>query len=168
MIGKIVGSLFKNAPAPPGVVAASHEAEVESEDAQTARALDALRSEVRRAGAQLPALISSQLRQVDDVLRTVVAAVADQGASTEQRVLLSAIICSYIPTPLHAFLALSDKERGADSRGTQLLAEQLTTLEAISRDLLNQVRVGAIAELSTHGRFLNDKFAPSSLTLDGR
>lgn len=167
MIGKIVGSFFKSAPAP-AAAEASHEATVESEDAQTAHALDALRAEVRHAGAQLPGLISSQLRQVDDVLRTIVAAVADQGASTEQRVLLNAIICSYIPTPLHAFLALADGERGDRSRGTQLFAEQLTTLEAISRDLLNQVRVGAIAELSTHGRFLNDKFAPSSLTLDGR
>lgn len=129
------------------------------EDAETARALDALRREVRAAGRDLPPLISSRLRQIDDRLREVVATIAEQDASTEQRVLLAAMIGDYIPTPLRAYLALDDHDRTHDAEPTRLFSTQLGLLEETVRDLLNQVRIGAIAELSTHGRFLADKFA---------
>ncbi|WP_026556434.1 hypothetical protein [Arthrobacter sp. 35W] len=158
MIRKFVGSLFKGAPAA-GIVEPSYQEGVESEDAQTAASLDNLRTAIRRAGAELPPLVSSQLRQIDDLLRTVVAAVAAQNASTEQRVLLGAIISDYIPSPLRSFLAIPPADRTPDSRATALLVEQLATLEATIADLLNQIRIGAIAELSTHGRFLADKFS---------
>ncbi len=167
MIGKFVGSLFKNPPAA-GVVEESHQAAVEADDARTARALDELLTHVRVAGAALPPLLSSQLRQIDDLLRTVIDVVAEQNASTEQRVLLDAMISDYIPTPLRAYLAMTDADRVEDSRATGLFVEQLTTLEATIKDLLNQIRTGAIAELSTHGRFLADKFAEPSLRLDGQ
>lgn len=170
MIGKFVGSLFKNPPAAAGVVPQSQQSEVEADDARTARSLDQLRTDIRRAGAVLPSLLSSQLRQIEDLLRVVTATIAAQNASTEQRVLLAAMISDYVPTPLRAYLAMTDAERAEDSRATGLFVEQLTTLEATVQDLLNQIRTGAIAELSTHGRFLADKFAApdSQLRLDGR
>ena len=57
-----------------------------------------------------------------------------------------------------------------DSRATGVLADQLALLEETVRDMLNQVRIGAIEELSTHGRFLADKFQTpdAGLTLGGR
>jgi hypothetical protein len=158
VIRKFVGSLFKGAPVA-GIVAPSHQESVESEDAATASSLDNLRQAIRRAGAELPPLVSSALRQIDDLLRTVIAAVAAQGASTEQRVLLNAMICDYIPSPLRSFLAIPPVDRAEGSRAAALLVDQLVTLEATIRDLLNQIRIGAIAELSTHGRFLADKFS---------
>ncbi|MDF2442956.1 MAG: hypothetical protein JWR01_1159 [Subtercola sp.] len=170
--GRFVNSLF-GGPLPeatPTVVDDVPAAATLSEDEQTAKALDDLRSTVRRAGRELPTVLSSRLGQIDDVLRDVVATIAAQGASTEQRVLLEAMVRDYIPTPLHAFLALPERDRTDGSAATALLADQLELLEGTVRDMLNQVRIGAIEELSTHGRFLADKFqAPDpGLTLGGR
>lgn len=150
--------------------AAAHRVTVESDDARTERALDELRASVRAAGRELPTVISSRLRQIDDVLRTVVDTIADQDASTEQRVLLAATVGDYIPTPLSAFLALPDSDRSDGSGATLQFSRQLGLLEETMRDLLNQIRIGAIAELSTHGRFLVDKFATPDpgLVLGGR
>ena len=142
----------------------------ESDDERIARELDDLRDLERRAGRELPAIVSSRLRQIDDLLRVVVATIAAQDASTEQRVLLEAMITDYISTPLRAFLALPASDRVDESRGTELFARQLELIEETIHDLLNQIRIGAIAELSTHGRFLADKFQTpdEGLVLGGR
>lgn len=167
MIGKFIGSLFGGAPVP-SIAEQAPELTADAEMAQTAGSLDNLRSAIRRAGAELPTSVSSQLRQIDDVLRPLLSHIAEQGASMEQQVLLNSIVCSYIPDPLRTYLALPASARTEESGPTRLLAEQFATLEEIARDLANQVRIGAIAELSTHGRFLEDKFAPSTLRLEGR
>lgn len=170
--GRFVNSLFggpQQQPAPAVVDDVAAET-VLTDDEQTARALDELRASVRRSGRELPTLLSSRLGQIDDLLHEVVATIALQNASTEQRVLLAAMIGDYIPTPLRAFLALPEDDRSDDAQATRLFADQLGLLEETIRDLLNQIRIGAIAELSTHGRFLADKFqAPDAgLTLGGR
>jgi len=167
--GRFMDSLFKG-PAAPGVpaVAAGPAEPVESEDAATARALDELRTVVRSSARELPTLLSSRLAQIDDLLRVVIETIAAQNASTEQRVLLDAMIRDYLPTPLRAYLALPERERTNDSAATVQFSTQLGILEETISDLLNQIRIGASAELSTHGRFLADKFAAPSLTLDGR
>ncbi|CAN5204762.1 hypothetical protein BH09ACT1_BH09ACT1_02060 [soil metagenome] len=136
--------------------------------ASALRALDALRADVRRAGGELPTLLSSQLGQIDDLLRTVITAVDEEDGSTEQQYLLNAVVTDYLPTPLAAFLALGDEDRTDTAEPTLQFAGQLVLLEETIRDLLNQVRTGAVAELSTHGRFLADKFTAPELTLDGR
>ncbi|RFA23564.1 hypothetical protein [Subtercola boreus] len=167
--GRFVNSLFGGAPQPPAVIDTVPEATVENEDVQTERALGALRSSTRLAGRELPTLLLSRLGQIDDLLREVVSTIAAQDASTEQRVLLAAMVNDYIPTPLRAYLALPEEDRADDAQATLLFANQLGLLEETVRDLLNQIRIGAIAELSTHGRFLADKFqAPdAALTLGG-
>jgi len=166
--GRFMDSLFKG-PAAPGVpaVAAGPAEPVESEDAATARALAELRTVVRSSARELPTLLSSRLAQIDDLLRVVIETIAAQNASTEQRVLLDAMIRDYLPTPLRAYLALPERDRENDSPATLQFSGQLGLLEETIHDLLNQIRIGAIAELSTHGRFLADKFAAPSLTLDG-
>jgi len=166
--GRFMDSLFKG-PAAPGVpaVAAGPAEPVESEDAATARALDELRTVVRSSARELPTLLSSRLAQIDDLLRVVIETITAQNASTEQRVLLDAMIRDYLPTPLRAYLALPERDRENDSPATLQFSGQLGLLEETIHDLLNQIRIGAIAELSTHGRFLADKFAAPSLTLDG-
>ena len=133
---------------------------------QLTRELDTLRSAVRRSGSVLPGLLSSQLRQIDDLLRPLLDYVRSNGSSTEQMVLLGAIINSYIPTPLQAYMVAEASEHSDDSETTKLFAEQLKVLEATARDLDRQVRSGAIWELSVHARFLQDKFGPS-LELEG-
>lgn len=156
--GRLLNALRTGGAEPLGVVDAAPAPVGETEDEQTARHLDELRDSVRSVGRDLPTLLTSQLRQIDDQLRLVVATIADQGASTEQRVLLAAMVSDYIPSPLRSFLALPAADRTDDSRSTIVFARQLELIEETIRDLLNQIRIGAIAELSTHGRFLSDKF----------
>lgn len=167
--GKFVDSLFKGPSQPDGLpVTADPPPAGESEDAATLRALDLLRAAVRSAGGALPTLLASRLAHIDDLLRAVIETVAAQNASTEQRVLLDAMIRDYLPTPLRAYLALPESERLNTSPATLQFSRQLGILEETINDLANQIRIGAIAELSTHGRFLADKFAAPTLTLDGR
>jgi hypothetical protein len=165
--GKFVDSLFKG-PAEMNPVVVEPRAAVETEDEATLGALDQLRTAVRSAGGELPTLLASRLAHIDDHLRQVIEMVAAQNASTEQRVLLDAMIRDYLPTPLRAYLALPERERTNDSAATLQFSTQLGILEETISDLLNQIRIGAIAELSTHGRFLADKFQAPGLTLDGR
>ena len=131
-------------------------------------ALAAMRAEVRRSGAALPTIILSRLGQIDDLLRTVLMTAERQGASTEQRYLLNAMITDYLPSPMRSYLTLPDQDRVDGSRSTTVFANQLEILEETVRDLLNQVRIGAIEELSTHGRFLADKFVGPALRLDSK
>ena len=166
--GKFVDSLFKGQATPDVSSVAAEPRAAESEEQATARALDLLRTAVQSAGSDLPTLLSSRLAQIDDLLRVVIEMVAAQNASTEQRVLLDAMIRDYLPTPLRAYLALPESQRTNTSSATLQFSAQLGILEETINDLLNQIRIGAIAELSTHGRFLADKFAAPSLTLDGR
>lgn len=165
MVSRLFGSLFGGA-VQHGVVEQGSLPSAEDELELIARSLDSLRSAVRRSGNRLPGLISSQLRQIDDLLRLLLEYVAANGASTEQKVLLESMITNYLPSPLRAYLAASDEERGEGSEVTAMFAQQLRVLEETARDLDHQVRIGAVSELSVHARFLEDKFGPS-LRLDG-
>ena len=140
----------------------------DSEISGIAASLASLRAEVRRAGGVFPTILTSRINQVCDLLGTVLTTAEQQGASTEQRYLLNAMITDYLPSPMRSFLALPETDRDDASRSTAVFADQLGILEETIRDLLNQVRIGAIEELSTHGRFLAEKFAAPSLRLDAR
>ena len=161
---------------PPGAAAASGTEALatsgsggsDSEISGIAASLASLRVEVRHAGGVLPTILTSRINQVCDLLGTVLTTAEQQGASTEQRYLLNAMITDYLPSPMRSFLALPETDRDDASRSTAVFADQLGILEETIRDLLNQVRIGAIEELSTHGRFLAEKFAAPSLRLDAR
>ncbi len=131
-------------------------------------ALDALRSEVRRAGGEVPTLIYSQFRQIDDLLAPLVAHMQTTSASTEQVVLAGAIISDYLPTSLRTYLMLPKSSRSDGSRETTTLLAQLATLHSTVLNLNQQVRSGAATELAIHGRFLQDKFDLGSLHLEGQ
>lgn len=164
MIGRFVGGRFGGGPAPqvPQVPAVDP---VAAEIAAMGAAVDSLRAAVRRSGSALPPLLTSQLRQLGDLMRDAVLDVSVRGCSTEQRVLLNAMICSYVPAPLQSYLALPPAHHGEESAATFMFAEQLATLEQTLADLLNQIRIGAVEELSTHGRFLADKFSAQDAAL---
>lgn len=164
MIGRFVGGRFgggqaPQVPAPPVVDP------VAEEIAQMGASVDSLRAAVRRSGSRLPPLLTSQLRHLGDLMREAVADISIRGCSTEQRVLLNAMICSYVPTPLQSYLSLPPAHHDEESSATFMFAEQLATLEETLADLLNQIRIGAVEELSTHGRFLADKFSAQDAAL---
>ncbi|GAB4098414.1 hypothetical protein [Sinomonas halotolerans] len=166
MVAKFFGSLFGDRERDPRRILddqlpLTQEQELE----QTRAALADLRSAIRRAGALLPTLASSRLRQTDDLLRALIAYIAEHGASTEQRVLLHAMVTDYLPTSLRVYRALPARAHAEESPETEKLLEQLDILHSTALDLDHQVRTGAVAELSVHGRFLQDKFDVGGIRL---
>lgn len=118
-------------------------------------------------GAELPTLVVSQVLQLADILRALIDYIGQSGASTEQRVLLNAVVTDYLPSPLRAYLMLAAGSRRDDSAETTALLEQFDTLYSTVKNLDNQVRTGAITELAVHGQFLRDKFDIDGLHLEG-
>jgi hypothetical protein len=168
MVGKFLGSLFGNgASAPVAEQRNAAEDERAGELAATKLSLDALRRDVRINGAQLPTVAYSQFRQIDDLVATLLAHLQKFGASTEQSVLLGAIVTDYLRTSLDTYLMLPRASRREDSSESQVLLAQLATLHTTVLDLDRQVRSGTATELAIHGRFLQDKFDLTSLHLGG-
>lgn len=170
MVSKFLGSLFGAAASRSSDVEQGPQPELDQNalDLNTSQAaLDALRIEIRRAGGELPTLIYSQFRQIDDVIAPLVAHMQQNGGSTEQVVLAGAIISDYLPTSLRTYLMLPKSSRLDGSRETTTLLAQLATLNSTVLNLNQQVRSGVATELAIHGRFLQDKFDLGSLHLEG-
>ncbi|WIB35026.1 hypothetical protein [Curtobacterium sp. MCJR17_043] len=77
-----------------------------ADDATAAAGLDDLRAFVRAAGADLPTVVSSRVRHVEDLLRDAAGTVIARGASTEQRYLFQAVVDDYLPTPVRTYRSL--------------------------------------------------------------
>lgn len=173
MVAKFFGSLFGSGavPPPPAGQPPAPDAAVDpaaEELTATAAALEELRKTALVKGAELPTVVVSQMLQLVDVLRALIRYIGRSGASTEQRVLLNAVITDYLPAPLRAYSMLAAGSRSDDSADTAVLLEQLDTLYSTAQNLDNQVRTGAITELAVHGQFLRDKFDIDGLHLEGR
>lgn len=172
MVANFLGSLFGGGAAsrPAAVPGAESPAVDPSADelTVTAAALEELRRTVLAHGAELPPLVVSQVLQLADILRALIGYIGRSGASTEQRVLLNAVITDYLPSPLRAYLMLAAGSRRDDSADTTVLLEQFDVLYSTVKNLDNQVRTGAITELAVHGQFLRDKFDIDGLHLEGR
>lgn len=172
MVANFLGSLFGGGAETRSAAVAGAESSLvpdpaADELAVTGAALEELRRTVLGAGAQLPTVVVSQLLQLADILRPLMGYIGRSGASTEQRVLLNAVITDYLPSPLRAYLMLAAGSRRDDSPETTVLLEQLDTLYSTVKNLDNQVRTGAITELAVHGQFLRDKFDIDGLHLEG-
>lgn len=169
MVGKFLGSLFGNSATTHAVAEQLHAAAdgTASDLAEEKSSLDRLRRDLRLNGAELPTVAYSQFRQIDDLIAALMGHLQKFGASTEQSVLLGAIVSDYLPTSLHTYLMLPRSSRREDSSESQVLLAQLATLYQTALDLDRQVRSGAATELAVHGRFLQDKFDLTSLHLEG-
>ncbi|MEC5179179.1 hypothetical protein [Arthrobacter sp. CG_A4] len=171
MVAKFLGSLFGsgagNRPAADSSDVLPAADPVAGELAATGAALRELRGTALSKGAELPTVVVSQLLALADILGSLIGYIGKSGASTEQRVLLNAIITDYLPAPLRAYLMLAASSRNEDSADTTALLEQLDTLYSTVNNLDNQVRTGAITELAVHGQFLRDKFDVDGLHLEG-
>jgi hypothetical protein len=169
MVPKFLGSLFGNSAVSQSVVEQqSVDDPVQDELSATSAALEELRGMALGKGAELPTAVLSQVLQLADVLRALIRYIGKSGASTEQRVLLNAVITDYLPSPLRAYSMMTADSRTDDSADTTVLLEQLDTLYSTVQNLDNQVRTGAITELAVHGQFLRDKFDIEGLHLEGR
>ncbi|MCU1531152.1 MAG: hypothetical protein JWO49_723 [Arthrobacter sp.] len=169
MVAKFFGSLFGRGSDSPSAAEQPPAADPAGDElAVTATALEELRGTALGRGAELPTVVVSQILQLVDVLRALIRYIERSGASTEQGVLLNAVITDYLPSPLRAYLMLGPSSRTDESAQTTALLEQLGTLYSTVQNLDNQVRTGAITELAVHGQFLKDKFDIDGLHLEGR
>jgi len=167
MVAKFFGALFSNRRAtqqptelPPGAPA--------NDDLRdSAAALNDLRTLVLGSGAEMPTIVFSRLRQLDDLLRPLIGYMEGAAPSTEQIVLLKSIVMEYVPSPLRTYLTLSLPHRQDLSRETAVLLDQLGAIYSAARKLDTQMRTGAITELEVFGLFLEDKFNVDGLRLEG-
>ena len=123
-----------------------------------------------RSGGRLPDGAVPLVRQVEDVLRPLLAHVDKRGAGAEEQHNLEAIVTEYLPGALEHYLDLPE-EYALTSRGpsgttpAEELVNQLELLSEGARDLQRAVYDHDAAKLSVQGRFLDAKFRRSDLDL---
>ncbi|PRY17397.1 hypothetical protein [Kineococcus rhizosphaerae] len=123
-----------------------------------------------RAGGRLPDGAVPAVREIEDVLRPLLAHVAKRGADVEELHNLEAIVTEYLPGALEHYLDLPE-DYALTNRGpngatpAEELVNQLGLLVEGSRDLQRAVYDQDARKLSVQGRFLDAKFRRSDLDL---
>jgi hypothetical protein len=134
---------------------------------------NSLREVVRianRNGGRLPDGAVPAVREIEDVLRPLLAHVAKRGADVEELHNLEAIVTEYLPGALDHYLDLPEDyaltNRGpSGSTPAEELLNQLRLLVDGAKDLQRAVYDHDAQKLSVQGRFLDAKFRRSDLDL---
>lgn len=134
---------------------------------------NSLRDVVRTAnrhGGRLPDGAVPAVRELEDVLRPLLAHVAKRGAAVEELHNLEAIVTEYLPGALEHYLDLPD-DYALTNRGpsgttpAEELVNQLRLLLEGAKDLQRAVYDHDANKLAVQGRFLDAKFRRSDLDL---
>ncbi len=134
---------------------------------------NSLREVVRianRNGGRLPDGAVPAVREIEDVLKPLLAHVAKRGADVEELHNLEAILTEYLPGALDHYLDLPEDyaltNRGpSGSTPAEELVTQLRLLVDGAKDLQRAVYDHDAQKLSVQGRFLDAKFRRSDLDL---
>ena len=132
-----------------------------------------LREVVRTAnrhGGRLPDGAVPAVREIEDVLRPLLAHVAKRGAGVEEVHNLEAIVTEYLPGALEHYLDLPEQYAQthllpSGVTPAQELVNQLHLLRDGARDLQSAVYDQDARKLATQGQFLDAKFRRSDLDL---
>ncbi|MEZ0163960.1 hypothetical protein AB2L27_04170 [Kineococcus sp. LSe6-4] len=134
---------------------------------------DRLQEVVRTAnrnGGRLPDGAVPAVREVEDVLKPLLAHVAKRGADVEELHNLEAIVTEYLPGALGHYLdlpeeyALTNRGPGGTTPAEELVT-QLRLLVDGAKDLQRAVYDQDARKLAVQGRFLDAKFRRSDLDL---
>jgi len=123
-----------------------------------------------RNGGRLPDGAVPAVREIEDVLKPVLAHVAKRGAEVEELHNLEAIVNEYVPGALEHYLDLPE-DYALTNRGpngatpAEELVNQLKLLVDGARDLQRAIYDHDARKLSVQGRFLDAKFRRSDLDL---
>jgi hypothetical protein len=133
--------------------------------------LAALHREVLAAGAKLPDGAVPQFRRIEDALTGVLTHAGTLEGSPEEMFLVKAIVSDYLPTSVRAYLALPAslalaRRTPASQDAADELCRQLEILEDRATELADAVSVGDVQALKNQSRFLESRFAQSSLVID--
>jgi hypothetical protein len=124
---------------------------------------------VNRNAGRLPPEAVVLARSVLDAVRQVIGIAADRELDVRATILVRGILGDYLPTTLQSFLALDPDVAAAPGPSgrtpTDLLVEQLMTLENSALDLLDAARARDVDALASQGNFLSTKFTGSDLDL---
>jgi hypothetical protein len=126
-------------------------------------------STVNRSAGRLPPEAVVLARGVLDAVRQVISVAAERELDVRATILVRGILGDYLPTTLQSYLALDPDVAAAPGAAgrtpTELLVEQLTTLENSALDLLEAARARDVDALVSQGNFLSTKFTGSDLDL---
>jgi len=124
----------------------------------------------RRVQTGVPPEFATSVRRITDGVRDLLTRVADQPAASEDVFVLARIATDYLPATVDGYMRLptsyAASHKGADGRTPyQMACGQLSLLEAKLSEVSDAMLKGDSDELAAHGRFLEDSFSASSLSL---
>lgn len=134
--------------------------------------LDRLGERVRRHERRLPDDVLAAYDRVEASLREILARAEELATSPDHLFVVGRTINDYLPTSLETYANLPRSfalgHRGDNQRTAhEELLSQLALLERELGEIATAVYAGDVARLNAQGRFLEDKFADSSLDLGG-
>jgi hypothetical protein len=124
----------------------------------------------RRAGRGVPPEFTAAVHRITQSIRELLSSVAAQPAASEEVFVLSRMATDYLPATVDGYLRLPGSygmtHKLADGRTPyELACSQLALLEGKLQDVRGAMLKGDSDELAVHGRFLEDRFGSSSLSL---
>ena len=126
-------------------------------------------AEINKNAGALPVEAVVVGRRVLDIVREVIDTSSERELDVRAVVALRGILSDYLPTTVHAYLALDprivDERQPSGSTPSQAVVEQLETLFDSATDLLAALRAHDADALTTQGSFLRTKFSRSDLDL---
>ena len=122
----------------------------------------------RRTAGSIPNDIAIRVAHIANAIRVALPRATPRDIGPHARHVLVACATDYLPTALHAYLAVprvfADREKVADGKTLHvLLREQLDLLVSEIDAIVESVNRADSARLVVHGRFLEEKFARSGL-----
>jgi hypothetical protein len=125
--------------------------------------------EVNASAGRLPTEGVVVARRVLDAVRELIETSADRELDIQAIVAIRGILEDYLPTTLHAYLALDpsvvDRTRPSGRTPAESFIEQLEVLWGSAMDLLDATRAQDADALLSQGSFLRTKFSGSDLDL---
>lgn len=126
-------------------------------------------NEINSNAGHLPIEAVVVARRVLDAVREVIDTSTERELDMHAVVALRGILSDYLPTTLHAYLALDPAivdTAGASGRTpAESVVEQLETLWESATELLEALRAHDVDALQSQGSFLRTKFTRSDLDL---
>lgn len=120
------------------------------------KALDLVAISTRKSGRDIPTVVYSKIRSIDDVLRPLTDyIVLKGGCSPEQEHLFFGIVERHIPESLQTFMNVNPRDRIPGSEPEKMVVEQFDLMEQKSREFDHLVREGAMDALLAQTYFMD-------------
>lgn len=153
----------------PHAAAPAPEPEPDDSPAQLTAKLAEVVSFVNRSAGRLPPESVVAARMVTDTVREVIDTAENGALDIHAGLSAKAILHDYLPTTLHAYLAIDpelvDRPAANGRTPNESLLEQLSSLLTGAEDILAAARSRDADALVSQGSFLRTKFTGSDLDL---